>query len=59
MSAIELAETSHASPSNIRASLKRLLRAGKVRRFRKNQRLIYSIAEGAREFELSVRPVGI
>ena len=49
MRLVELAEASHAKPSHLRASLKRLLRAGKVRRFRKNRELIYSIAEGARD----------
>jgi len=49
MSVVELAEASHANPSNLRASLKRLRRAGKVRRLRKNRQLIYSIAEGVRE----------
>jgi DNA-binding transcriptional regulator GbsR (MarR family) len=49
----ELVEASHANPSHLRASLKRLLRAGKVRRFRKNRELIYSIAQGARQIERS------
>jgi hypothetical protein len=45
----ELEEAPHAKPSHPRASLKRLLRARKIRRFRENNELIYSIAEGARE----------
>jgi predicted transcriptional regulator len=49
MSVNELVEALDVSPSHLRPILKRLLRAGKIRRFRENRELIYSIAEGARE----------
>jgi DNA-binding transcriptional ArsR family regulator len=49
MSVKELVRALHTDPSHLRASLKRLLRAGKVRRFRRNRELIYSVAEGTRE----------
>jgi hypothetical protein len=49
MRLVELAEASHCNPSHLRASFKRLLRARKVRRFRKNRGLFYSIADGVRE----------
>ena len=49
MSLKELIEASNANPAHIRASLKRLLRAGKVRRFRRTRELVYSVEEGARE----------
>jgi predicted transcriptional regulator len=49
MSVKELEGALHGDPSRLRASLKRLLRAGKVRRFKRNRELIYSLAEGSRE----------
>jgi DNA-binding IclR family transcriptional regulator len=45
----ELAEVSHANPPHLRATLKRLRRAGKVSRLRKNGQLIYSLTEDERE----------
>ena len=52
MSVKELEGALHGDPSRLRASLKRLLRAGKVRRFKRNRELIYSLAEGSREIGL-------
>ena len=48
-SLIALTAIVDANPFHLRSSLKRLFRAGKVRRFRRNRETFYSIAEGARE----------
>lgn len=49
MTVTALAEVSRAGPPHLRASLRRLLRAGKIRRFRRNAELIYTVADGSRE----------